>query len=106
MRGPRPASTEYNLQFAARMRGGLDVPALQAALDGVVRRHEPLRTVVASWPDGPMRQLVLPEHVVPLRPLPAAGGDPERLAAEEAAIPFDLEEQPPVRAGLTELGPD
>src|SRR5262249_20106413 len=48
-----PDSPFYNVPFALRLSGVLDVPALQASLDEIARRHESLRTkfkVVASQP--------------------------------------------------------
>ncbi len=49
-----PNST-YNVPFAWRLRGPLDVEALRAAVDDLVARHESLRTVVVPGP----HQLIL-----------------------------------------------
>lgn len=106
----RPDSSEYHLQIAYRLRGRLDAAALEAALDDVVRRHEPLRTVIASGPEGRPVQQVLPA-TTPLVRRTAPGGATahERataLAAEEIAAPFDLAARPPLRACLAVLGDD
>ena len=43
-----PGSPSYNIPLAVRLVGALDVPALERALDEVVRRHEVLRTTFAA----------------------------------------------------------
>jgi amino acid adenylation domain-containing protein len=60
-----PASTEYLVPMALRLRGPLDQPALQAALDQVVARHEVLRTRYPA-PAGTPSQVIDPPGPVPL----------------------------------------
>ncbi|HEX7242003.1 MAG TPA: amino acid adenylation domain-containing protein, partial [Longimicrobiaceae bacterium] len=50
-----PGSPAYNMPFALRLRGALDTAALRASLDGVVRRHEALRTVFAEQGGAPVQ---------------------------------------------------
>src|SRR5512139_1824223 len=52
-----PHSPLYNVHAAFRVRGALDRGALQTALDGLVARHEALRTTFAA-PDGQPAQVV------------------------------------------------
>ncbi len=99
----------YNMPHAVRLRGRLDVEALARALDAVVARHEPLRTVFEDGEDGPV-QRILPPAPAPL-PVEALDGTPaereaaaERRMREEAARPFDLRRGPPLRARLLRLG--
>ncbi|HSF39448.1 MAG TPA: amino acid adenylation domain-containing protein, partial [Thermoanaerobaculia bacterium] len=92
-----PGSAVYNMPAVFRIEGDLSVPALSAALSGVVARHEPLRTVFATV-DGEPVQIVRPAAPVPLRFLEAP--DPE-----EAVRPFDLAEGPLLRASLVVMGP-
>lgn len=78
-----PLSGVYNISFAARLRGELRIDALRHALDGVVERHEVLRTSFLD--DGPrLFQVVHPAmpapfEVVDLLRLPHRHEDAERL---------------------------
>src|SRR5689334_6456494 len=45
-----PESYLYNVPRAVRLEGELDVTALQASLNEIIRRHEALRTTFASTP--------------------------------------------------------
>ncbi|MCY2962054.1 MAG: amino acid adenylation domain-containing protein, partial [Planctomycetota bacterium] len=101
--------TAYNISDALRLRGELDVDALRQALQEVVRRHEPLRTVFIS-PEGQPMAVVLPPGDLELPLI-----DLESLAAEEheAAIaerrrefarrPFDLSRDQMLRGMLLRL---
>ncbi|MGM9334861.1 non-ribosomal peptide synthase/polyketide synthase [Streptomyces murinus] len=101
-----PGSTEYTTLSALRLRGPLDTGALGAALDGLVARHETLRTTFAEQ-DGQARQIVHPALPVdlPVTELPdttALDGFLERTAA----TPFDLTTGPLLRARLARLAAD
>src|SRR5690348_10314289 len=56
----------YQISLFARLRGQLNQVALQHALDGLVQRHEVLRTVFISE-EGQLCQRVLPEGSFPIR---------------------------------------
>ncbi|WP_156755683.1 non-ribosomal peptide synthetase, partial [Actinokineospora pegani] len=85
----------YNIPLALRLTGPLDVAALRAAVDDVQERHEVLRTVVATGPDGEPHQVVIGRGA----PLAEAEHDPVRLrAAVEHA--FDLRAETPLRPTL------
>src|SRR6478736_9529903 len=58
-----PGLTAYNTPVARRIRGALDVPALERALSSLVSRHDALRTVFAARGDGAV-QVVLPSASV------------------------------------------
>ncbi|MET0396317.1 MAG: non-ribosomal peptide synthase/polyketide synthase, partial [Longimicrobiaceae bacterium] len=104
-----PGSAAYNMAFALRLRGALDVGALRRSLDGLARRHETLRTVFAETDGGPVQVIRDPAPVrVELRDLgslPAAERESEarRQAAGEALRPFDLARGPLLRAALLRL---
>src|SRR6185369_16459528 len=61
-------SPVYHLPVALRLSGELSVPALQASLSEVVRRHESLRTILVTVGGQPF-QRVLPPAAVPLEGL-------------------------------------
>ncbi|WP_151772315.1 non-ribosomal peptide synthase/polyketide synthase [Streptomyces abyssomicinicus] len=103
-----PGATEYTTLSVLRMRGPLDERALRAALDGLVARHEALRTTFAER-DGSARQVVRPPFPVglPADDLTGMGEQAlDALLAAEAATPFDLEAGPLLRARLARLAAD
>ncbi|HLM47506.1 MAG TPA: condensation domain-containing protein, partial [Myxococcaceae bacterium] len=105
-----PGSAAYNMPSALRLRGALDVAALQASLDELVRRHETLRTTFAER-DGAPVQIIHPPAPVPLAQLdlqgvPEAKREAERLAVEDAMRPFDLARGPLLRCTLIRLADD
>jgi amino acid adenylation domain-containing protein len=105
-----PGSATYNIPAAVRLRGRLKPAWLEAACREVVRRHEALRTRFALRAGGPVQvvepepRLALPR--VDLAALPAVerAAEARRLAAAEAARPFDLESGPLLRTTLVSLG--
>ncbi|MFF4399817.1 amino acid adenylation domain-containing protein [Streptomyces sp. NPDC001480] len=104
-------SGAYNIPLAVRLTGPLDGAAMAAAVRDLVDRHESLRTVFAEA-DGLPSQVVLSAAEADgagarLETFPVADGTALAEAlAEEAARPFDLAAQVPLRARLFELGPD
>ncbi|MEU6669012.1 non-ribosomal peptide synthase/polyketide synthase [Streptomyces sp. NPDC046727] len=98
-----PGGTAYTTLSVLRLRGPLDTPALGAALDGLVARHEALRTTFAEH-DGQARQIVHPPRPVdlPVEEL-ADTGALDGLLDREAATPFDLAAGPLLRARLARL---
>ncbi|MET9412249.1 amino acid adenylation domain-containing protein [Streptomyces sp. NPDC002935] len=98
-------SATYNIPLAVRVRGELDVRALQAAFTDVVGRHESLRTVFGTE-GGRTCQRVLPADAVrvELPVTPASEADLADLLAAESARAFDLGGELPLRASLFSLG--
>ncbi|WP_229869534.1 condensation domain-containing protein, partial [Streptomyces inusitatus] len=52
----------YNVPFAVRLRGALDIPALEAAVHDVITRHEVLRTLFAEHEGEPYQRVLRPEE--------------------------------------------
>ncbi|WP_253773201.1 amino acid adenylation domain-containing protein [Goodfellowiella coeruleoviolacea] len=107
-----PGLPVYNTPLTLRLRGALDVTALQRALTTVVGRHEILRTRYLSTPDGP-RQLAGPApDLVPLPVTDLTGVTGDRLTAlvdfavAEGTRPIDLASDPMLRAGLARAAED
>ncbi|MET8630809.1 amino acid adenylation domain-containing protein, partial [Kitasatospora sp. NPDC004669] len=100
------AGTAYHMPLAVRLSGALDTVALEAALGDVAGRHESLRTVFAEGPEGLPYQVVRAESAVPLPVRPVVEGELGAALRAEAARPFDLAAEPPLRAALFALAED
>jgi amino acid adenylation domain-containing protein len=88
-----PTDASYTIPFRVRFTGPLDVDALRAAIDDVVARHEPLRTVFPVDDDGPRQHVLDPPEAV-LRVLDDLDD------VEFASRGFDLGHELPIRAAL------
>ena len=97
----------YTMAPCVRLRGALDVGALERALSTIVSRHEALRTVFRAV-DGVPMQIVADPSPFPLSVVDL-GGQEDRLGTllgEEAARPFDLGRGPLFRAILYRVDAD
>ncbi|WP_437819700.1 type I polyketide synthase [Sorangium sp. So ce1078] len=99
-----PGSPAYNVSFAVRADGELDLAALRRSLEEICRRHEALRTTFAAVEGRPVPVLA-PAPAVPWRVSDLAhlaGAELEartrRTIAEEALQVFDLARGPLLRA--------
>jgi amino acid adenylation domain-containing protein len=107
-----PSSTAYNLPFAIRVTGRLDVAALERSLNAIVQRHEVLRTTFPAIDGQPMQviapTLTLELPLIDLRALSAAEREREifRRATQETQQPFDLARGPLIVAKLLKLAAD
>ncbi|MCE1119068.1 non-ribosomal peptide synthetase, partial [Pseudomonas sp. NMI795_08] len=100
-----PQSSAYNIPSALRLRGELDVPALQRSFEYLVQRHESLRTTFTQDPHGTWQQVAgegrLALHIEHLE-----GLDEAALAAQvqaEAERLFDLQHGPLLRVRLLQV---
>ncbi|HEX7183846.1 MAG TPA: amino acid adenylation domain-containing protein, partial [Thermoanaerobaculia bacterium] len=102
-------STAYNIPFALRVSGRLDVPALHGTLLELLGRHEPLRTAFIMRDRQPVQVIASkPAFTLPLvdlRILPAERREQamRSLATREALRPFDLRVAPLLRALVLRL---
>ncbi|MCR3750863.1 non-ribosomal peptide synthetase [Lentzea californiensis] len=92
-----PAGALYNATHTLRLRGPLDVPALESALADVALRHETLRTVFPDV-DGEPHQLVL-DTVPVLRKESGEAGLWDAMT-EASGYDFDLATEHPWRPTL------
>jgi len=106
------ASAAYNCRTAHRLRGALDVGALQRSLDLVVERHEALRASF-HWKNGSVTQTITRHRPVEIAqvdfPRVAAADLEPQLAeavAREARRTFDLTSGDLLRATLFRLAAD
>jgi amino acid adenylation domain-containing protein len=87
----RPDTAMFNIPDAVRLRGDLDVAALEAALAGIVARHESLRTVFPAVRGEPAPAILPPyAPALPRVDLSRLAAEvvsfvPQRLAAAEGA---------------------
>jgi len=104
-----PDSALYNIYRAVRIRGPLQVEALEKALDAIVQRHEALRTTFVAQDETGV-QIIAPSgkanltrfdlSTIPVNERePAAAG----ILTEQAHIPFDIAQGPLMRAALVAL---
>ena len=101
-----PGGSAYNVATVVRLRGRLDVRALERSINEIVARHEVLRTTFKLVAGEPV-QVVQAELRITL---PVVSLDSERgreqwreLAAAAGREPLDLEQGPLLRAQLLEL---
>lgn len=104
-----PESPVYNMPTILRLRGKLDIWALQQTLNEIVMRHEVLRTTFTTVDAQPV-QVILPLTPVdmPLTDLSqlsheAASTQMLAIAEEEARRPFDLVHGPLLRVHLMRI---
>jgi amino acid adenylation domain-containing protein len=113
-----PGLPQFNLPFALRLQGPLDIAALRKALNQVVRRHEALRTAFVWEDEAVTACVVVPDAVGPLLDVVDMDeGRDERirrlnlkraklLAEQEAWAPIDPSCAPLARARLLRLASD
>ncbi|ETV20151.1 protein PvdJ [Pseudomonas aeruginosa BWHPSA045] len=103
-----PESAAYHIPSVLRLRGRLDLDALQRSFDSLVARHETLRTRFRLDGDEARQEIAasmaLPLDIVALGPLEE--GALARRVEAEIARPFDLERGPLLRVTLLQLAED
>ncbi|HKG79175.1 MAG TPA: amino acid adenylation domain-containing protein, partial [Pyrinomonadaceae bacterium] len=94
-----PESTAYNIVRALRLRGALNVAALEAALTEIVRRHEALRTSFAVEAEQPV-QVIATETNFSVAHISITEAEVRRFIESEVDQPFDLQTGSLFRASL------
>ena len=104
-----PNSSAYNIPYAVRMKGVLNVNAAREALSEIVKRHEVLRTTFIQTKEGPVqlvqRHTEFKLGVEDLRRVVLEEREAEMLRRVQAEtdLPFDLEHGPLLRARIWQL---
>jgi amino acid adenylation domain-containing protein len=107
-----PEDPSYNVPVALRLSGDLDVVALEKSFDGIVERHETLRTTFAAVDGEPFQFVsstattILKSIDLPLLTEAEIETESRRLTREFIEQPFDLARDRPLRAWLIRFAPD
>ncbi|MCU1642523.1 MAG: non-ribosomal peptide synthetase [Nocardia sp.] len=99
-------SADWNVARAFRIRGqAVNIAALVAALDDVMRRHAPLRTCYPATARGPI-QVVMDADVarIEVAVVDSFAGELTERLAEFSGDAFDLATEVPIRARVYRLG--
>ncbi|MBW4575234.1 MAG: amino acid adenylation domain-containing protein [Aphanothece sp. CMT-3BRIN-NPC111] len=104
-----PGNPFYNIPTAVRLKGRLNVVALEQSFNEIIKRHEGLRTTFTTVEGKPVQaiapSLSLTLPVVDLRDLPQTQQEQkvQLLVTQEAQIPFNLMQGPLLRVRLLQL---
>nr|UXB94867.1 non ribosomal peptide synthetase [Pseudomonas syringae] len=103
------ANSAYNISLGLKLSGPLDSAALTRALERIVARHDSLRSRFSQEDDNAWVQAASVSVVPDIRWQDLRGQDADSLrvvAKEEAAKPFDLRHDLPIRCRLLCLAED
>lgn len=101
-----PRGCAYHLPMAVKLRGSVNLQALQRAVDALVKRHESLRTVFRERDDQVVQHVLEAGHVgvefMDVCVGESAEGEAriDTLVRDEALAPFDLVRGPLLRIKL------
>ncbi|WP_293092302.1 non-ribosomal peptide synthetase [Moorena sp. SIOASIH] len=104
-----PEAPLYNETFTIDLGEAIDIPALEASLTELIRRHEILRTTYPVVNGLPIQEIHPPSAftlpVIDLQDFPETERETEalRIATQQLRKPFDLTKKPLLRATLIQL---
>lgn len=105
----QPNSAFYNIPFALRLSGELNIRALESSINEIIQRHEALRINFATVEGQPVQVIASSFNcqlqIVNLLHLPKTEREIEaqRCVNQEANRPFNLEKEPLFRVTLLQL---
>ncbi|HWX41856.1 MAG TPA: condensation domain-containing protein, partial [Blastocatellia bacterium] len=105
-----PGNPAYNIYTASRLLGPLDLPAMERAVNEIVKRHEILRTTFTTVEGEPVMVISRESTLrLPVQDISSVDEDERlsearRLVNHATALPFDLEAGPLLRVGVIRLG--
>ncbi|OLF04227.1 hypothetical protein BLA60_41785, partial [Actinophytocola xinjiangensis] len=101
-----PDSVQYSVPLTLRVRGDLDVTALEEAFSGVVARHEVLRTRFVMTDGLPVQEIIDPWPVAARHVTAADETEAQKAVQGEMDTPFDLAAGPLLRVLVVQLAND
>ncbi|MFI1916361.1 amino acid adenylation domain-containing protein [Nocardia sp. NPDC020380] len=103
-----PDSAVYNIPGAFDIEGTLDIPALRAAIDDVVARHETLRTIYPVGPEGIPYQEILPaaKGSASVIEMTVAPDDIAEALIAQLSCGFDVTRETPLRICILHVSPE
>ncbi|QVK34090.1 non-ribosomal peptide synthetase [Pseudomonas syringae] len=101
-----PENTAYIIPAALRLRGSLDIAALEHSFSALIARHETLRTTFRQQGEHAVQVIHAPRALtLSVESLPS-GQTLEACVQQEMQRPFDLEQGPLLRVRLLNLNTD
>ncbi|MBP1122769.1 MULTISPECIES: non-ribosomal peptide synthetase [Pseudomonas] len=101
-----PENTAYIIPAALRLRGSLDIAALEHSFSALIARHETLRTTFRQQGEHAVQVIHAPRALtLSVESLPS-GQSLEACVQQEMQRPFDLEQGPLLRVRLLNLNTD
>lgn len=100
----------YNLPLAFILKGKIDSHAFGKAFDGLIERHESLRTVFTVVSGEPVQKILSPGayrfslETIDISNVQGNNEKAAEIVAMERMVPFDLENGPLIRVILIHLG--
>ncbi|MBD8767905.1 amino acid adenylation domain-containing protein, partial [Pseudomonas fluorescens] len=100
-----PHSAAYHIPSALRLKGQLDLGALQRSFDALLARHESLRTCLRQEHERAV-QVIAPSASLQIAHADVDEAELQAQVEAQIAQPFDLEHGPLLRVSLLRLAAD